>query len=181
MKKGFTLIELVLYMALIAILMPMIVLMLLQVYKNQQHVYTRTEIENTAAVVLADIEYEITHASKIISSTSTFDSDQSVLVFRNSDNQLQRYEYATDNIELSGTLYNIGRLRLFDGLDRWITSENLAITKFRVEPARNDDSDLTGLNIQIEISPLSTETTIDQANILELSTSIYVPVHIVEE
>ena len=161
MKQGFTLIELVLYMALLVILLPSIILMLLQVSKNQQHVYTRAQIENTAAVLFSELNYEITHASKILTSTSIFDSDQGVLVFRDSDDQLRRIEYSTDTVEFSETTYNIGRVSLFDGLDRWITSENLAITSFKIEPARDDDSNLTGLNLWIVIAPLSTDTEIE--------------------
>jgi len=155
-------------------MLPMIVLMLLQVSKNQQHVYIRTETENTAAVILSKIEYEINHAGKIITSSSTFDTDESVLVYRDSDDQLRRFEYATDTVEFSDTLHNIGRLRFFDGTNHWLTSENLAVTVFQVEPVRNGEALLTGLNIKITITPLSTDTVMDQANILELETSFEV-------
>ncbi len=172
MRHGFTLIELVLYMALIAILIPSVVLVLLTVNKNQQHVYLRTEIQNTAAIILSEIEHEIMHASKINISSSTLDSDQSVLEYVDSGNILHRFQYATDTVEFSSTQYNIGRLQFYDGGYSWLTSENIIVSVFRIESVRNSDSLLTGLNIHLTLTPLTTETSMDQANILELRTSI---------
>ena len=172
--KGFTLIETVLYIGLIMILLPSIVLMLLEVQKNQAHTYSRMLIEQTSAILLSEFENELLDAYSIVSSSSTLNSDQSILVFKKVDGGLN-YElsFETDVVVIGDIQHNIGRINFFDGFNYWLTPEQINVTVFRIEPARNSDGELTGLNIELELSPLAILSDEDVANILNTQTTLY--------
>ncbi|MFH1611644.1 MAG: hypothetical protein ABIA83_03540 [Patescibacteria group bacterium] len=172
--RGFTLIEMVLYIGLIMILLPSIILMLLTVEKNQAHASTRMMIEQSSAILLSEFANELLDAYSINISSSTLDSDQSVLVFQKSENSpVYGLSFDTDAIEIGSVEYNIGRIKYSDLEDHWLTPEQINVTKFRIEPVRNSDNDLTALNIELELSPLAVNNKMDLANILDTQTTIY--------
>ncbi|MBU4315364.1 hypothetical protein KJ673_03080 [Patescibacteria group bacterium] len=172
--NGFTLIETVLYIGLIMILLPSMVLILLAVEKNQAHSSTHMFIEQTSAILFSEFSNELLDAYSINTTSSTFDSNQSELVFQKSQNSpVFGLAFETDTVEIGSVEYNIGRIKYSDLEDHWLTPEQISVTEFRIEPVRNNDGDLTALNIKLELSPLAVSTEMDQANILDTQTTFY--------
>lgn len=172
-RKGFTLIEIVLYIGLIMILLPSIILMLLEVQKSQAHSYTKMLIEQTSAIILSEIQNEMTSAYSIDITNSTLDSDESAVQYRkNQGGPMFDMSYDTDTVDIGSVLHNIGRIKYYDGSEHWITPEQIAVTKFRIEPVRNSLNELTALNFELELSPFSTSAEIDKANVLYTHTTI---------
>lgn len=181
-NKGFTLIEIVLYIGLIMILLPSIVLMLLEVQKNQAHTYNRMLIEQTSAIILSEFQNQIVDAYSINVSGSLFDTDESSILFRKAEaGQVYELSYQTDTVNIGSVLYNIGRVSFDDGTSHWITPEQIAVTMFRVEPVRNGLGQLTALNFELELSPLQTTADMDKSNILYTHTTISLFPNIIEE
>jgi hypothetical protein len=167
-------IETVMYIGLLAILLPSVILVLLQVQKNQSHVFTKILIEDTSALALSQIQNELIDAQAISISTSTLDSDESIIVYKDDNSQLCEIGFKHEMVEFSGVSYNIGRIYYSGASESWLTPEQITVNKFNAEEVRNQDNVLTGLNVNIEIAPLSEITEMNQSLILNTSTTIYV-------
>lgn len=179
--KAFTLIETLIYIAILALVLPAISLFMVNTISRQHQITARIDIEENSAMILDELRYELQHAQSIQISTSTFNTTSSVLRFTD------RAGIATSILVVNDTYTGEGQSRIIrrlqstrSGVTQWLTDNNVAISSFFINPVRDTSGDLTGINMSITLEPHVMTTSEQQAEALTLSTSVWLPTYVQE-
>lgn len=182
MRRGITLLETILFIALVAIILPALALFVINLIERQDRLSTQLLVRQSAALAFQEMQQEIQLAQAISLSTSTVSSDTSSLSYVDGSGVLRTIRYATDTFTASGTNRTIGRLQASSGgQDTWLTTSDLTVTVFRVDPVRNSEGVLTALNIALTLSPHVVENSSQTASVLVLDTTISLLPYATEE
>lgn len=154
MKKGFTLIEVIVSLGIMVIVLPATTLFLLQLLEEQGEAQVELQMEQTGSLMLSQLRTELTEALSINTTSSTLGTDNSVLIFVDRTNEVVTIDRPT-----VGTLR---RLRMQRGVDPavYLTSSDIDVTVWRIDAARRDtDELLTGLQFSLDLSMPNPQTT----------------------
>lgn len=148
--KAFTLIELIIYIAIIAIVFVSTVGILWNVIGGSVRVNSSTEIAYSARLVLDNITRSCRNANDILIASSTFDSHPGVLVFGNLEGDVT-FDTATKNITVGGQSLTIRKLRMKTGAGSPIdlTSDKVDVTNFVV---KNRTRGTEPKNVKVEVA-----------------------------
>ncbi len=174
MKKnisGVTLIEMVIYIAFIAILLPGIVYALVEIQKytkvTKDHIY----IEQTSSLLVLELKDELLTAQSIISSSSTFGIDYSELVYVDDEGNQKTVLLQNDSwlgTETPQLISRIQTVSVTDG-EEWLTTNEIDVQKFIIRPVYAN-SKLVGLRFEIEMSPIFYDQAKEDSSVLDLQT-----------
>ncbi len=172
-RRGFTLIETIIYIGLLAIILPMLSLSLLRLNEQFNLIDPRTRMEQKASLVLSELTNELTNAESIDITNSTFGTDTSVLVFKDDNSQtiiLDTEEFTEDFSEVEQT---VRRLRIQRGVDPAVllSDKDMTVDKWNIQAVRNSSGTLTGLRINLEFDMLD-ETGVYQSASFDATTTI---------
>lgn len=182
LRRGITLIETVLFIGLIAIILPGLFFFVIHLIERQDHISTQLLVRQSAALSLQEFQQEIQNAQAISISSSTLSSSTSSLTYVNGEGVTKTIRYAADTFSASGTTRQIGRLQLsFQNQQEWLTTSDLTVETFRIDPVRNADGDLTALNVLFVLSPHLLETSSQQAERLTLETTFWLSPYVSEQ
>lgn len=148
--KAFTLIELIIYVAILATVLVSTVGILWNVIGGSVRVSSSAEISYSARLVLDNITRAGRGASDILTASSTFGSHPGVLVFGNVGGNIT-FDTITKNIIVGGQSITIRKLRMKTGTGEPIdlTSDKVDITNFVV---KNRTRGTEPKNVKIEVS-----------------------------
>ncbi|MFH1404902.1 MAG: prepilin-type N-terminal cleavage/methylation domain-containing protein [Patescibacteria group bacterium] len=154
-RRGITMIEILIYIAILALLLPVIVATMFFVNERQGIYAARAQIEQSAGLLEAQLRHEIVEAKQINSSASYFANDLGSLIFIDADDN-------TVTIDTSGSP---ARLRFTRGSDPsfWFTDNNIRVTKWRIERIINTSDELTGLKFEFALEPKNSKRVFDSA------------------
>lgn len=153
-KKGFSLLETMLYIALLAIVLPGFVLFYVQISERQTAVDEVITTEQKASLTFSKFSYMLTGAQNINVTASTSGVNPSTLIFTNNAGEVVTIDRPT---ELTSFTHrpdkNIPRLRMQVGASpvEYLTDPEVEVTTWQVDLVRNGANELTGLNFSLEL------------------------------
>jgi len=172
--RGFNLIETVLYIGLLAVLVPTFIGVTLGFLQKSDAVDPRVRMEEKAALLLSELENELAQAQSIVVSSSVFGTSDSSLVYKDQDGVTVTLKRNTDSISFVGGVQSVHRLqRSISGNTQWLTDADLEVEEWNVAVVRDRYGDLTGLNISLVIKMLNAEGVLRQNISLDADTTIH--------
>lgn len=173
-RQGFSLLETVIYIGLLAIVLPVFVGFLIGVLGKYDSLDSRIRMEQRASLILSQLSYEITSAKSINITNSTLASDNSSIVFVDDNSETVTIDYTEEVIDFSGTPQTIGRIRLVRGVDEpvWLTDEDIDVTSWNIDVARDSSLNLTGLSFGLTIKMTESAEDVLRASSFEANTAI---------
>jgi len=157
-SKGFSLIETVLYIGLLAILLPSFVMVTLGYIQKSESVDPKIRMEEKAAVLFSEIQYELNQAQSIDVTGSSLATDDSSLVFVDAEGASVTLSRTADAIAFIGGDQTIDRLERETASNvQWITDSDIDVNVWNVAVVRDSAGTLTGLNISMTMSVLNAD------------------------
>lgn len=157
-RKGFSLIETVLYIGLLAILLPSFVMVTLGYVQKSESVDPKIRMEEKVAVLFSEIQHELTGAQSIHVTGSSLEVDDSSLVFVDAQGVSVTISRTADTIAFMGGDQTVDRLqRETLSNTQWITDSDIDVNVWNVAVVRDSAGVLTGLNITITMSVLNAD------------------------
>lgn len=150
MRRGFTLIEVIVSLGIMAIVLPATTIFLLQILEEQGTAQAELQMEQAASLILSELRTELTEASAVTISASTMGDDNGVLVFVDAGGETVTIDRPT-----VGTLR---RLRFTRGAEPavYLTSSDVDVAVWRIEAARETPTDaLTGIQLAVDFRLLN--------------------------
>ncbi len=148
---GVTLLETILYIALLAIIFPPTVAALLRLSQETSLYDVQHRMDAQAGTVLSQLTIDLTQARSVSVSQSTLTSDPSSLRFTDSAGTTVIVDRPTTTVTLNGGSQTIRRLRMQRGSAApfWLTDPDIDVSSFTVQAVRNASSVLTGLRFHL--------------------------------
>lgn len=159
--KGITLLETLIYIALLLIIVPPLVISLIHVTRQVSLLDIRNRINTTSTLVASQITSDITQATQIRSSLSTLGSSPGVLVFLDATGQSVTIDRPTMIVTLPGGDQTVHRLRMTRGAlpAFYLTDPDLDVSSWQVDLVRDSASVLTGLRFHLDLSTMNQSVT----------------------
>lgn len=154
--KGLTLLEMVIYIGLLTIAVPGAVAFLLRLQQSHIQSDARMRMEQTAAVVLSELQNKITAANSITTSSSTLNTTHSTLSFIDDTGTTIVIDAPSTTATFPSGTQTVRRLRVQIGASPaiYLTDPEIDVTEWRVVALRNSDGDLTGLRFNMDYAML---------------------------
>lgn len=151
-----SLLETILYIGLVMILLPSFTIFIVQMQMQHINLDARTRMEQTAALLLSEVQTTITAASAITTSTSTLDVNPSTLRFQNSSGTTVIIDCPTVSVTFPNRTQNVRRLRMQTGTAPavFLTDSDIDVTTWQASTVKNSANVLTGVRITLGLSLL---------------------------
>jgi len=157
MPKGFTLIELIIYLAIIAIVLTASISFAWVLINDQIKLHAITELNDNAHFVMDKFVYHAKRAIEIDAQT-VFDSNPGKLVLNYHTNPQITIDTYTKQITVGDQTVNITKLRLKHGADpaQDITSDEVNVTNFTITNLSNPNAKTIQVALNMEkVNPSS--------------------------
>ncbi|HCC83362.1 TPA: hypothetical protein DEP96_00770 [Candidatus Uhrbacteria bacterium] len=154
--RGVSLLETVLYIGLLAIILPAMAVFFLQVQLQHVAFDARTRLEQTAALTFSELQNNLTSAQTITTSTSTLGVNPSILRFTNSAGATVVIDRPTVSTSFPSGSQNVRRLRLQTGTAPavYLTDSDVDVATWQVSTIKNSANILTGLRFSVNFALL---------------------------
>ena len=181
-QKGVTLLETMLYIGIIAIVLPAFTIFVLHTWQEQIGYDARMRLEQTTALIFLEASHAITESGAIFVSTSTLGTDMSALRFQDANGVTTVLDLVSTIIAFEETNQPVRRLRLQHGTESpvWLTEPEHDVTQWHVDPVRDETNVLTGLRIRLDVALINTTTNIYRNATFEADTTIALSPHTIE-
>lgn len=155
-QNGFTLIEVVIYVAIVAALLGGMTVFLLNTVGTQSGLAPELRIKQTASSTLLSLRHDMAEAQSVNTTASTLGVDPSTLVYVDSSGNTVTVDWVQDTVTISSTSHSVGRLRKQVGASDavWLTDGNIDVTKWQVDVVRDSSNALTGLAFDVDMDLL---------------------------
>lgn len=159
--KAFTLIELIIYIAIVAIVLVSAIRILWDVIGGSVRVSSSTEIAYSARLVLDNVTRAGRGANDVLTASSTFGTHPGVLVFSNTGGDIT-FDTATKSVTVGDQSVIIRKLRMKTGVGLPIdlTSDKVDVTNFVV---KNMTRGTEPKNVKVEVTLVYVNPGQDQA------------------
>jgi len=165
-KKGVSLIEVVVYIAVFAILVPTITIFYLTIRQNTAQTIDIQTVDNATAIAMNQLETEIKSASKIVATQSILEQDAGKIVFKDNSGSTISFAYLEELVNINGSEHIIGRIaRIENAKTQWLTSATVDVNQFKIRLIQDSTGLMTSLNIDLSVQSIGNE------NFKELSLS----------
>lgn len=158
MRSGFSLIETVLYIGLLAILVPSFVMVTLGYVQKSETVDPRIRMEGKASVILSELQNELTTAQSVDVTNSSLATDDSSFIFVDGNGVSVTVSRLTDIVSFIGGDQEVDRLawQTTTGT-QWLTDSDMDVTIWNVRAVRDGNGVLTGVNVVLTVRVLNTD------------------------
>lgn len=148
---GVTLLETILYIALLAIIFPPTVAALLRLSQETSLFDVQHRMDAQAGTILSQMTTDVTRAASVSTSQSTLGANPSTLRFTDATGLTVIVDRPTTTVTLPGGNQTIRRLRMQRGSTAsfWLTDPDIDVSSFTVQAVRNASSVLTGLRLHL--------------------------------
>lgn len=172
--SGMTLIETVIYIGILAIILPSLVILLISVIQKVTRADARIRIAQTITALQTQLNYELLSALSINTSASVLGVNPSTLRFTSQSGELITLDRQAITVTFGNTQQTVNRLRWQRGIAAalWFTDPNLNVFLLRVDPIRDGINTLRGLRINIGIELVNTSITQERSATWSSSTTI---------
>ncbi|OGL70911.1 hypothetical protein A3C09_03160 [Candidatus Uhrbacteria bacterium RIFCSPHIGHO2_02_FULL_47_44] len=160
LHKGITLIETLLYIALLVLILPPLVLSLVRVTRQVSLLDVRNRINTSSSLILSQVTRDITQATQIKTSLSTLGTTPGTLIFLDATGQTITIDRQDQVIVLPGGNQTVHRLRMTRGASPafYLTDPDLDVQSWQVDVVRNSASVLTGLRFHLDVATMNPST-----------------------
>jgi type II secretory pathway component PulJ len=173
-KNGFTLVELIAYIALTAIILVGAVNFTMNVIIGDREARGNQEVYANARVVMNQMASQIRNAEDVITGSSTFASHPGVLTldFTGTGTDVV-FDTYTKSVTIGGSSTTIRKLRVKEGSDAAVdlTNDNLDVTNFVVRNLTRE-SERKNINIELTIQRANPGADSDFAASISLETGV---------
>lgn len=172
-SSGMTLIETVIYIGILAIVLPSLIILLISVTQKVTRADARIRIAQTIAALQTQLNHELLEALSINMSTSILGINPSTLRFTSQSGEIITLDRQATTVTFGDTQQTINRLRWQRGVNAslWLTDPNLHVFLFSVDPIRDGTNTLRGLRINIGIELINTSVTQERSATWSSSTT----------
>lgn len=148
---GVTLLETILYIAMLAIIFPPTVAALLRLSQETSLFDVQHRMDAQAGTVLSQLTVDLTQALSVSTSQSTLGADPSSLRFVDANGLTVIVDRPTTTVTLPGGNQTVRRLRMQRGSTApfWLTDPDIDVSSFTVQTVRNATNVLTGLRVHV--------------------------------
>ena len=146
-EEGLTLVEIVLYLALFAIIFFTVMQFVLAVSENNRVAMARSKVERTHIFVLEHLQESFSEAESVNDVGSLFEDDSGVMVLNLESGSL-RYSLVNDRI-----MFERG------GVSVPLTAPDVVVSRFYLEEVLNAASSTVGVRITMEITTEEEDST----------------------
>ncbi|MBT6254317.1 hypothetical protein HOI83_03760 [Candidatus Uhrbacteria bacterium] len=155
-QNGFSLLELVLYVAVVIIVLAGLTTFLLNTMRVQSGLAPGLRLKETATVTMLLMSHNITGANNINVTASTLGSNPSTLILEDGNGDAVQIRSVQDAVDFGGTVTYVDRLQLTKGAEApaWITDANLNVDTWQIDTVDDSGGILTGLKIDYVISTI---------------------------
>jgi hypothetical protein len=182
-NKGITLIEAVVYIAILSLLLPAMVIFLINTTSGFNKFSVRSRMSSSAQVILSELNYSLSEATVFNTANSVLGANNGVIYFNDKNGNEFSIENVTGTVRFADEDQQINRLRLVDQINmisEWMTDPDINVESFKILGVRNASSTLQGVNIFLNLEGLNFEAENFSANSLQASTTIKFSPHILE-
>lgn len=153
-QKGITLVETLVYIALLALILPPLVISLIRVTRQVSLLDIRNRINTTTTLVSSELTKDLTEATQIRVSQSTLGSSPSTFVFLDSTGQVVTIDRPSVVVSYSGGNQITHRLRMTKGSSPsiYLTDPDLDVVSWQVDTVNNSSSVLTGIRFHLDLA-----------------------------
>ena len=153
-KKGITLVETLVYISLLALILPPLVISLIRVTRQVSLLDIRNRINTTATLISSELTRDLTESTQIRVSLSTLGSSPSTFVFLDSTGQVVTIDRPSVVVSYSGGNQITHRLRMTKGSSPsfYLTDPDLDVLSWQVDVVNNNASVLTGIRFHIDMA-----------------------------
>ena len=157
-RAGFSLVETVVYIGLLAMVMTGTVLFSIGLVQKMRIIDPRVRMEEKAALIMQELQHELSGAQSVDVTSSTLGSNPSVLEFTNVDGEVMIFDGANQTVTFVGGDQSVSRMRLqVDAVASWMTDKDLNVETFQVDAVRDGSNTLTGLRITLTLEALNAQ------------------------
>ena len=170
-QRGITLLETLIYIALLILILPPLVSSLIRVTREVSLLDVRSRINTTSALLASEFTSELIQATQVRVTQSTVGSSPGVLVFYDSTGQSVTIDRVSQSISFPGGNQTVRRLRMTRGASPaiYLTDPDIDVQAWQVDLVRNSTSVLTGLRFHFDFATLNQSTTDPHLNARLLS------------
>ncbi|MBI5369964.1 hypothetical protein HZA85_02125 [Candidatus Uhrbacteria bacterium] len=156
-SKGFSLLETVIYIAILALVLPMMISVTLGLIQKTDKLDLRGRLMERAQLVSVELERELTESPSVSISTSLLDSDDGTLVYVDLNGVTVTIDRPTVSIDFPGGAQNIHRLRFTraGSSPEWVTDADMDVAAWRLSAVRDSTGILTGVRVQMTFQMLN--------------------------
>ena len=172
--RGVSLLETVLYIGLLAIILPAMAVFFLQVQLQHVAFDARTRLEQTAALTFSELQNNLTAAQAITTSTSTFGVNPSILRFKDVSGATVVIDCPSVSVVFPGGSQNVRRLRMQTGAAPaiYLTDSDIDVTSWQVTTIKNSADVLTGLRFNVNFALLGATKSVYRKAAFKSNTTI---------
>jgi len=170
--KGLSLIETVIYLAILMMVLPAMVLFLLRGVEYVHTIDLRVRIEQTGSILLQKMNELLLTARAVDVTHSSLGVDDSVFIFINKGGEQMMMQRVDEEYLFLDAPRTVSRLQVQkEGEDPyWLTDQDMQVEQWRVDAVRNSSGDLTGLRFTVRINALDPKE--GDPSVFEASTTI---------
>ena len=156
-KKGFTLLETILAVAIFLIVLPALLRLALSSVQAYQTIESKIRYEETAGLIFLELEDQITGAKAIKISTSSLGVDDGKIIFTNDDSNIITIDRPVTTLNLTNGNALVHRLRFQTGSETpvWLSDANIEVASWNIDPVRDATNTLTGLRFYIKLQQIN--------------------------
>lgn len=174
-RKGFSLIEMVLYIGLLAVLLPSLATITLGFVQKSDTVDLVIRMEQKASVIFSELQNELARAQSVNVTASILGVDESSFVFIDGDGESVTLRRVADTVSFVGGDQQVERLQWQTASgSQWVTDADMEVQMWNVTMARDGDGLLTGVNILLTLHVLNADGSPFRELALTTQTTIYV-------
>lgn len=149
--------ETLIYIGLLLVILPPLVLSLIRITKQVSLLDVRNRLNTSSALIASQLTSDVTQATQIRVSLSTFGSSPSILIFLDATGQVITIDRPTVSVSLPGGNQTIHRLRMVRGASPafYLTDSDLDVVAWQVDTVRDRSSTLTGLRFHLDLATMN--------------------------
>ncbi len=165
-EKGFTLIETIIYVAILALVVGAFISFSLSITYSRNKAYVVQEVQSNSRLAVDIMSQKIRAATGLNVGASTFDSDPGVLSLSMSDGSQNPTIFSLDQ--------DNGRLQIQEGLNSpvYLTSDEVKVTNLTFEKLSPRRRENIGINMTIEFNAASSSMEYEYSQDIQTSVNI---------
>ena len=172
-QKGFSLVETIIYIGILAVVLPAMVLLLIGMTEQTQLIDTRARIEQRAATLQTEIARSLVSATAVDVTQSVFGSPEGKLVYINDAGETITISNKSTDVFFSNGPKTIQRISYIRGANEevWLTDPDMNVTSLQFDAVRDSSMTLTGINLDFSIELSNPDSVYRSANFSASSTT----------
>ena len=154
--RGFSLLETVLYMGLLAIILPPMMLFTLGFLQKSSDIDMRIRMEQKAALLLWELQKELTSSRSINVTDSVLGTENSSLVYLDTNALSVTIDRPSVSVPFKGGEKLVKRLRRRQNTEtQWMSDADMSVENWFVTAVRDSGGALTGLRFTLTLQTLN--------------------------